>query len=495
MKKILLQLLCCFWTASAIAQCTIDSSQTVPGLYPTIPPNAQVGVYYNQDFTVVFPTETLGLDILSVQLDTIEGEVPGLSWICNSPFPNCTYYPNQSVYGCINISGIPQAAGLYPVTIRLIVDIQLVGIQNIAITLNNIVDPGILNNPGFQVTPPSGCAPVIVSITSNVPGQIGYHWDFGNGGTSILENPDPVSYNTGGTYIIYRDIIPQPGSRFYLMGVTVNSIPDAYNDGGLDVADLYIKVKDTNNVNMVPEVIVNNQISNVHFDIDTLYLNNENYTIEVWDDDPFIGAPDDSLGVISFTGWGTSGSATSTLTGASGILDVSFTITTTPLSPVTDSMIVTIYNTPPPPTILWNNDTLLTAPVNGFQYQWYLDSQLLPGDTLSFITQLVPGIYTIVITDINGCSSASDFSITRINKIEKSAFDLYPNPSTGIFQLNGIEHSECMIKVSDVHGREVFKSSLQSLPAKLDLSQLKNGVYFMQFEGKQVYNFPFYILH
>src|SRR5689334_8479054 len=129
MKKILLQLSCCLIAVVSSAQCTIDSSQTTPGIYPVVLPVPQVGVYFNQDLTIVFPTETLGLDILSVQLDSIIGDVPGIAWTCNSPFPNCTYYPNQSIYGCVNVSGIPTVAGQYTVTIQLLVDIQLIGTQ------------------------------------------------------------------------------------------------------------------------------------------------------------------------------------------------------------------------------------------------------------------------------------------------------------------------------------------------------------------------------
>jgi hypothetical protein len=497
MKKLILQLVYFLTSAACSAQCIIDSSQTAPGIYPATPPHPQVGVYYSQDFTIVFPTEVSGLAIQSIQVDTITGGIPGMTWTCNSPFPNCTYYPGQSIYGCINISGTPLTSGLFTATINLLVDVQLIGVQHVSTIQSTEVEPGIINNTGFQVTPSSGCAPAGVTITSNTPGQFSYFWNFGNGDTSLLENPGTVNYNTGGTYIIYRDIIPQPGHKYFLTGITVNSVPDAYSDGLFDVADLYIKVKDTNNVNLVAKSIVNNQVSNVSFAVDTLFLNNENYTVEVWDDDPLFGAPDDSLGVISFYGWGTSGNATATLTGASGILDVNYNIITRGVNPVIDSMIVHIYNPPAVPVITSAPDSLYTLAIPGLHYQWYLDSQLLPGDTLPSVTPGLTGDYTLTVTDSNGCTATSlPYLFVSIDKRSPLAFQIYPNPSAGILKINAATSTSCSIVISDAQGRQLYEKSRSALPIRLDLSFFENGIYFLNVETKEgKSNFPIYIVH
>ncbi len=484
MKKILFSPLI-FILVSLIAsgQCTIDSSQTTPGIYPTIVPPPQVGVYYNQDLTLVMPTETLSLQILSIQLDSIEGNIPGLTYTCNSPFPNCTYYPNQSIWGCINVSGTPQQAGLFIVTIRLLVDVQLVGIQNVSLTIWNVVNPGILNNPGFQMQPDTGCPGLISAVQNPVAGEFAYSWDFGNGDSSVLEQPGTVQYDTGGTYIAKREIIPQPGFRYYLMGITVNSVPNAYSDGfANDIADLYIKLTDTTGFPFNTKVVVNNQVTNVNFDIDTVLLNNELYTVEVWDQDQFIGSPDDSLGVISFNGWSNSGNATSVLAGSSGILSVNYTIQAVPIAPVIDYDTVYIYNSPSIPVINSINDTLTTAYNSGYHYQWNLNGQPVGSDTNSLIITS-SGSYSVTITDVNGCTSTSlPMVITNIqNYTTNSKFRCYPNPSSGIFNLEAKSKliSSGVIALTDQQGRILYHQILpkETSTLKLDFSGLENGAY------------------
>lgn len=457
------------------AQCSIDSSQTAPGIYPNPLPFPHVGEYFNEDITIVFPTETLGLNILSIQLDSIIGDIPGMTWACNSPLPNCTYYPQQSIYGCINVSGIPQQAGYYIITIQVLAEVQLVGTQNLSITIRNIVKPGILNKNGFTATPDNGCAPLTTVIQNNDTGHYAYSWDFGNGVTSTLEQPGTLLYDSAGSYIIHRNTVPQPGVQYYLTGVTVNSVPDAYSDGlAFDVADLYIKLKDTSGVNYVNANIINNQVSNVFIAVDTLLMNNEIYTVEVWDDDPLFGAPDDSLGVISFSGWGQTGNATSTLSGASGILDVTYHLITLPIEPVTDTLVINVYS--PVAQIIYSNDTLYSS-VPNTAYQWYLNNQLLSGNTLSFITNLNAGSYSLVVTDSNGCSNTSSpFIITNIANNVFTDISMFPNPAQNSILIKGLKES-CNVLITDLTGQIVLSEYLKQ--NSIQISHLPEGIYIL----------------
>jgi Secretion system C-terminal sorting domain len=500
-KNLFILLVFMFSGLIASGQCTIDSTQTIPGIYPMTPPNPQVGVYYNQDLTIVFPTETLSLQILSIQLDSIIGDIPGLTYTCNSPLPNCTYYPNQSIWGCINVSGTPQQAGLFIVTIKLIVDIQVVGIQNISLTLWNDVNPGILNNPGFQMQPDTGCPGLISSVQNAVAGEFAYSWDFGNGDTSLLEQPGTVQYNSSGTYIVKREIVPQPGFRYYLMGLTVNSLPNAYSDGFNDIADLYIKLTDTTGFPLNTKVVVNNQVTNVNFDIDTVLLNNELYTVEVWDQDQFLGAPDDSLGVISFNGWSNSGNATSVLAGSTGILDVSYTIQTVPIAPVINYDTVYIYSLPSIPVINNNNDTLTTTYNASYHYQWNLNGQPVGNDTNIYIATS-SGSYTVTISDVNGCTATSVLRvITDVqNYTMNGNFKCYPNPSAGIFYVESKRKliSPGVITLTDQQGRILDNQIIPagSSAVKLEFSSLETGAYRLLIKDEKGQSeIPLMIIH
>lgn len=69
----------------------------------------------------------------------------------------------------------------------------------------------------FTVDPASGCGSVEVNFTNNHPSNgyipqmfittgFTYHWDFGNGDTSIDENPSPIIYNSPGQYNIQYNV-------------------------------------------------------------------------------------------------------------------------------------------------------------------------------------------------------------------------------------------------------------------------------------------------
>lgn len=486
----------------SLAQCTIDSTQTTPGIYPVGPPPPQVGVYYSQDLTIVFPTETLSLQINSVQLNSVTGSVPGLTWTCNSPFPNCTYYPNQSIWGCINVSGTPLQAGTFTTTINVTANIQLIGNQTFDIDIPSIVEPGILNNPGFEMIPDSGCSSLLSTVQNTISGEYSYNWIFGNGDSSTLEQPGSVQYDTAGTYIVIREIVPQPGFKYFLTGITVNSIPDAYRDGlAFDVADLYLKITDTNDVHFETALVVNNQISNVYFPIDTVQMNNENYIVQVWDDDPGLGAPDDSLGRIIFYGYSNTGTLTSTLAGAPGTLDVTYHIYTAPISPVVDYDTVYIFNPPLSPTLVLNNDTLATPLVANVHYQWYVNNQPLTGDTLNYIAVSGPGSYTLEVTNLNNCTSVSQpWVITSVAYYADDNFIVYPNPSHGLFHIRALRSSSVVFDIAliDQQGRILIqkKNAVLKEIESLQFNTLENGSYTLLINDRNsLSQIPLTIIH
>src|SRR3954470_2188250 len=92
----------------SFAQCSIDTTQTVAGIYPSSLPDATVGVPYTTDVTFVFLTDTSGLTIYNYHIVSITGLPIGLSWICNAN-PNCDYDPAITPRGCLNLSGTPVA--------------------------------------------------------------------------------------------------------------------------------------------------------------------------------------------------------------------------------------------------------------------------------------------------------------------------------------------------------------------------------------------------
>jgi PKD repeat protein len=69
----------------------------------------------------------------------------------------------------------------------------------------------ILSNAGFTSNDTVGCVPMVVNFQSNTPNAIAWHWNFGNGQLSSLENPVEL-FTTAGSYTITLTITHADGS-------------------------------------------------------------------------------------------------------------------------------------------------------------------------------------------------------------------------------------------------------------------------------------------
>lgn len=134
---------------------------------------------------------------------------------------------------------------------------------------------------------------------------------------------------------------------------------------------------------------------------------------------------------------------------------------------------------PSQPTITTNGNDLQST--SATTYQWYYNGDLIAGATSQNFTPTQSGIYVVRITDANGCvyrySPGYLYSIsTSVNEIETKNISVYPNPSTGIVDLdfNYQKFNSVKVEVYDVYGKIVL-TTIDNW--RLDLTQLSNGVY------------------
>ena len=76
-----------FKVFTSFSQCIIDTSYTVPGIYPNPLPDGYVGQPYSEDITFIMPLDTMGAVIQNFEIVSI-GLPVGLSWVCNNPTNN-----------------------------------------------------------------------------------------------------------------------------------------------------------------------------------------------------------------------------------------------------------------------------------------------------------------------------------------------------------------------------------------------------------------------
>ncbi|MCD6018176.1 MAG: Arylsulfotransferase [Bacteroidetes bacterium] len=136
---------------------------------------------------------------------------------------------------------------------------------------------------------------------------------------------------------------------------------------------------------------------------------------------------------------------------------------------------------PTQPTVTPSGSDLTTATAS--TYQWYYNGTLITGGTSQTYTPTLSGIYVVRTTDANGCvyvySAGYVHSITTaLEEMQGKNISVYPNPSSGIFDLNLNYQNPEKLKVIiyDAFGKVVYEVENHW---RIDLSEFGNGIYIM----------------
>lgn len=506
MKKLLLIILSVLFVSLSNAQvCTIDYTQTSPGIYPDTLPAAEVGQFYDTDISFLFPTDTAGFNFTNFQIVNVNAPA-GLDWECSNDANGCNYDPQQDPYGCARVWGTPTIPGQYTVAIDVIADLTIQQNNPVTFFVYLEVLPPTQTNSGFAMSPGIGCGETTVSFTNNnpsgsympIPNQTQgfiYFWDFDNGNQSSAENPVDQTYTATGDYIIdYSCIVDTFG--FFLEGITLNSVncTDAIGYGN---PDLYVIVYDGDgNVVFENESSADDNDLPVSFTMN-VHLTNPPYEVQVWDDDAdnLFGQADEncvdnsegSSALVTISLPPIDAYGLTSQVGSNGSLNFTYDINK-PIIEITATDTLVVYDAPPVPVI----DSDLAIPVLstddlGYDYQWYLDGAIIAGATGVSVTPIDNGEYTVSATDTNGCTSLSDVfvfnqaSVVQIDPL--STIQLYPNPTDGMVYLDmsNVDFIQSLI-VTDMSGRvlEVINAGSKK-QLTIDLSGFDRGMYIVQF--------------
>lgn len=149
---------------------------------------------------------------------------------------------------------------------------------------------------------------------------------------------------------------------------------------------------------------------------------------------------------------------------------------------------VTVNPTPVPVIVNTGGTLSITGITGAATYQWQLNGTDISGATASTHVATSGGNYTVVVTQ-DGCpgtSSSLNVTVGRDADVIGQMFTVYPNPSKGLFRLQGDVQVHA-VRVLDASGRVVYENRTDAVTVDytIDLSAQPSGVYYLMLDTER----------
>ncbi len=117
-------------------------------------------------------------------------------------------------------------------------------------------------------------------------------------------------------------------------------------------------------------------------------------------------------------------------------------------------------------------------------YQWYFNGTMIDGATNQDYSPTETGIYSVEVANENGCTTVSEgiqVIISGIDSLSGMSFiDVYPNPTSGVINLQNLPEGDVIIEVYSARGKKVLFLQTSNETEILNLDQFEKGIYHLR---------------
>jgi dienelactone hydrolase len=132
--------------------------------------------------------------------------------------------------------------------------------------------------------------------------------------------------------------------------------------------------------------------------------------------------------------------------------------------------------------ITFDNSQMMSTPTPGDYYQWYVNGQIMLGETND--TLLIPmdfgGTFTVSVMSANGCDTSNFITLQGNVDEAQLNFSLYPNPTNDMLHVEFQKQLLGYYEILDISGRTLTKEAVNSNQLKIDCSNLSKGSYLLK---------------
>lgn len=156
---------------------------------------------------------------------------------------------------------------------------------------------------------------------------------------------------------------------------------------------------------------------------------------------------------------------------------------------------ITVNPMPSTPLITQSGSLLSCTPNNLPYYQWYLNNNIIPYDTVSQFWMTSTGVYKVTIWNSYGCSLTSSPKVVTVLGVDEVSqsdnIKIYPNPTNGEVNLsfNIQQEGNYTLTLANVLGQVVYKDDIHLNGPEtkaINMANFGNGIYMLSINGNNV---------